>query len=238
MEKRGIFNPPNRKFAFYLLLLISIGVLCQFPANIPPVISFSLLLSMLLGSLIEIPLPFTIRTKKPSYSMQEAGILEKIYSVPVWKELSGTERVYDSRITLNLGGFFVPLLVASYFLGTVLSFRDSTTILLEILLLFFLVLVLTNFLSEVRSGVGIVVPNYIGLLLVPLAIVLQVPVPLCPPAFLIFISGSIGILAGVILLLISMKREEEGSAFFNIGGTGSFDAVFMVAVLSVLASFL
>jgi uncharacterized membrane protein len=224
--RRGIVNKPNRAFLFFLFLLIPIFILCytcETSFEIDPMYLFLIITAMPLTSLIEIPV-HRMRTKKPSYSMEEAAIVGKIYSVPVADELAGGGLVYDSLVTLNPGGFVLPLSLAVYLITNVSS--------LEILMVSSIMIIATYLFSEIRKGIGVVVPGYVSLLALPIAFVIAPE----NAAAVILASGVVGILVGIIVRLFAIK-EEEGSAFFNIGGTGSFNAVYMAVILAVLVSF-
>ncbi len=226
---RGLINKPDLKmFALFGFVLIPIFYLCYVGKlgssfGLFPNILFIIITAMLLLQVFEIPLYHT-RTKKPDYTSREALLLGEVYSVPLEEELKiGEPRIYDTTVTLNIGGFILPLLLTLNLLYIVPM--------LEAILITLIMIVATYFISESKSGVGITVPNYIGLLTIPLALVLA-PQSIAP---VILVSGVLGILIGMMTLLSSIK--ECGSAYVNLGGTGSFQAVYITVLLSVLFSF-
>jgi uncharacterized membrane protein len=90
--------------------------------------------------------------------------------------------------------------------------------------------------SEVKGGVGIVVPNYVGLFAIPLGLILA-PAELSlgvVAEVLIFVPAVVGILLGMLIALVSLPREEVGSAFFNIGGIGSFYTIYLISFLALI----
>jgi uncharacterized membrane protein len=239
-ETRSVYNKRNFEILlFFVFLLIPVFVLSISTGRMDdfymhPIIVFVALLAMLLTNNIEIPILYDVKTRKPSYSPQEIDLISEMYSVPVGAELStGKERVYDSTITLNLGGFIIPLVLAAYVMSVIYTLNDSVQ-LQSIIITLSIMVIVTHLFSEVKSGVGIIVPEYISLLTVPIAFV----VSLEKPATIILVSGILGILIGIITSLVAMKRGEKGSAFFNLGGGGNFNAVYIAVLLSVFVSFL
>ena len=83
------------------------------------------------------------------------------------------------------------------------------------------------------SGVGIVVPDYIGLISIPFALILSPQ----NAAVVIFISSTGGILIGIITTLLTLNKEKKGSAYINLGGAGSFKAVYVTTLVASLISY-
>ena len=231
---RKIVNKPQVKpFVFYGLLLIPTLFVCcdqNFGQNS---IFFIVMLAMLLSSVIEIPI-LKIRTKKPDYSEREAHCIGELYGVPVAEEMrADTEKRYKTRITLNLGGFIIPLLFSVYILLTVNRIESFPLPLLEVTMATLVMTLICFMLTEVKSGVGIIVPNYAGIFAIPLGLLLappELPLVLIAEVF-IFAPAIFGILLGMLIALITLPREEEGSAFINLGGIGSFYTVYLISFL-------
>ncbi len=226
---RGLINKPDMKmFALFGFMLLPIFYLFYVgklgtSIGISPNALFIIITAMFLFQVFEIPL-YRTRTKKPDYTSSEALLLGEAYSVPLEEELkTGEPRIYYTTVTLNIGGFILPLLLALRLL--------YSTPMLEVILIMLIMIIATNLLSEPKSGVGIMVPKSIGLLTVPLALILA-PQSIAP---VIFVSGILGILIGMITQLYSIK--ECGSAYVNLGGIGSFQAIYITVLLSVLFSF-
>ena len=224
---RGIFNKPDlNTFVFFVFLLVPIFSLCYGDRldgsfNIHPMLLFVLITAILCLSVIEIPI-YRFRTKKPDYTSGELKLLEETYSVSVAEELETGSMAYNSSVTLNAGGFILPLLMSIY----IVAMNQK----LEILVILLIMAVVTHLFSKIKNGIGVVVPSYIGLLVVPIAFVLAENA-----APIIFITGIGGIVLGTVTRLLSIE-EDEGSAFFNIGGAGSFNAIYITIILSVLFS--
>lgn len=227
---RGQVNRSELKqIVLFGLILLPITILCYENklkiGNITSAPLLIMLLLMLATRNIEIPVS-SIRTRKPELLLQHAFILEKIYSVPVPQELiTPKERVFDTKITINFAGVIIPLLAIVYLLLT-----GPITTSLEIALI---ITVITFLASEMIDGVGIEVPDYIGLLSLPLALLLSIE----NIESVVFVSSVVGILAGCIASLLTIDREKNGSAYISIGGVGSFRAIYTITLIASLMSY-
>ena len=235
-KMRKIVNKPQVKpLVFFGLLLIPTVFLCCEKAFDERSVFFIVLLVMLLTSIIEIPV-YTVRTKKPEYSEKEARCLGEIYGVSIVEEMeTDTERRYKTRITLNMGGFIIPLFF-SFYLLLFFDMESYPLPLLEVTMTTLLMTLISYMLSEVKGGVGIIVPNYVGIFAIPLGLILAPSgLPLAKIAeLLIFAPAIFGILLGMLITLITLPREEVGSAFFNIGGIGSFYTIYLISFLALI----
>ena len=225
---RKIVNKPDLKlFVFYGIILIPTFFLC-YERNLP---FFFVIVVMLLTSVIEIPI-YKFRTKKPGYSELEAMRIGEFYGVPVLEEMQeDNERVYKTTVTLNMGGFIIPLFFSFYLLISYPAF------LLEMVMSLLLMTIFSYMLSEVKGGVGIVIPSYVGIFAIPLGLILVAPVGLPVDniaGVLIFVPAIFGILLGMLIRLAALSEEKEGSAFFNIGGIGSFHPIYLISLLALL----
>jgi uncharacterized membrane protein len=105
---RGYLNKLEiRTYAIFALILLPTAVLCyKGELSIGSLSSHSLitiLFLMLLGSFVEIPIA-NIRTRKNEQLFKFAPLIEDIYTVPLARELNtGNKRVFDTKITLNMG---------------------------------------------------------------------------------------------------------------------------------------
>jgi len=234
---RKIVNKPQVKpLVFYGLLLVPTVVLCGSQDFEKSFGFFIVVLAMLLTSFIEIPI-LMIRTKKPEYSEHEARCISELYGVPVLEELQkDPERRYRTRITLNMGGFIIPFVFSLYLLRFFDPANEYALPLLEIGLITLLVALITFMVTEVKAGVGIIVPSYAGLFAIPLGLLLAPPdLPLALVArLLIFVPAIFGILLAMAIALVTLPRREVGSAFFNLGGVGSFYSIYLISFLAFL----
>lgn len=227
---RGYVNRSELKqMVLFGLILLPTAILCYenkiHIGHITSVPLFVMLLLMLATRNIEIPIS-SIRTRKPELLPQHALALEQIYSVPVSQELiTPKERVFDTKITINFAGVIIPTLAIVYLLLTG-PITTSLQIALIITVVAFLV-------SEMIDGVGIEVPEYIGLLSLPLALLLSVE----NVESVIFVSSVVGILAGSIASLLTIDREKNGSAYISIGGVGTFRAIYIITLIASFISY-
>lgn len=171
-----------------------------------PAQTFLLLLSILIGSSINIPLtPIKKAKRKETYFF---GFVE----IPVEKE---------SGVFINLGGAVIPLFVSIYLLQKVPLFPTLISTFLMTLLCFFL--------ARVIPYQGIVLPP-----LVPPVFSALFAIFLAPkfaPA-VAFISGVLGTLIGADILNLPKVKKIGGA--ISIGGAGVFDGIFLVGIISVL----
>ena len=193
--------------------------------NIHPVVLSLMLVGMLVFSATEIPV-YRMRTKKPDFSEEKMQLLGEFYSVPLAEEFDlGDELVFNTRVTLNVGGFILPLLFSMYAVITNPGFAA-----LEIMLI---VVIATHLLTEFKSGIGMVMPDYIGLLPIPFALILDPG----NVATVVLVSGVFGILLGTVLSLFNITEQTEGSTYINLGGVGNFRAIYITVIIATLLSY-
>ncbi len=203
------------------LILATVPAFYIYTSSVPETVAVGVsLIMMVFLSRYEVPL-FSWRTKNPAPSFGEIEVLEKLFFAPVSNGVSKS-RVFETSISLNAGGFILPLILSLY-----LVTRDFDMAFLEIAAI---MVILTYFLSDFIDNIGVSVPQYIGLFALPLAHILAPE----NAAVVVFTGGFVGIVLGVFASIISMNRERQGSAYLCIGGVGSFQAVFVTALLAVV----
>lgn len=227
---RGYTNSSEiRMYAAFVLILLPTAALCYkgqlSVGTIGPLPLAIILSTMLAGSFIEIPFA-KIRSKKPEQLAKFAPILEEIYSVPIVEELNiGKQRVFDTTLTINLGGAIIPAIAILYLLFTQ---PDNTA--LEIMLI---VILAVTMLTEVMGGVGTLINEYIGLIALPFALLTSSE----NAASVTLIAGVGGILIGNMLSVMAFNKEKTGSAFISIGGAGSFKSIYVTTIIASLVSY-
>lgn len=234
---RKIVNKPQVKpFVFYGLLLIPTFFLCYDENFGKSSVFFIVVLAMLLASIIEIPI-YTVRTKKPEYTEREARAIGEIYGVPIVDEMQAdAEKRYKTRVTLNMGGFIIPMFFSLYLFLFFSPMGNYPLPLLEITMVTLLMTLISYMLAEVKGGVGIIVPNYAGLFAIPPGLILapsELPLAIVAEV-LIFVPAIFGILLGMLIIVLTLPKDEVGSAFFNIGGIGSFYTVYLISFLALV----
>jgi uncharacterized membrane protein len=194
--------------------------------HINSMVVFILLTGMLLLCATEIPI-YRIRTKKHELSSQEKELLGEIYSIPLIEEYeTENDLAFDTSITLNTGGFILPLILAVY-----IAIVNPSFAALEIMLI---IIVATFLFVDIKSGVGFVLPDYLGLLAVPFALILEPE----NASAVVLVSGVLGILIGMVASLCKIDENIEGSAYINLGGVSNFKAIYITVIVAVLLSYL
>lgn len=209
----------NRKtlVLFWFLLLALIGIRIRADTSVLP--SLLLALVLLTGG-IDIPIVHK-RMRKPVYTWESVHLLEKIFSVSL-EDFFDDKRFFDTAITVNLGGFVIPLACACY-LGVTYPNLAS----LEICIV---MIAVTHIMATFHDGFGIKIPDYIGV--VPLLFALLL-VP-DDAAMVMFVAGVSGVLIGLCTVLGTIDAEREGCARISLGGAGSFQAVYVMMLLAML----
>jgi len=233
-----IWRRDKREFILESLLLI----LCFFRAT-HQMLFFAVVLAMFLCSVLEVPV-FSMKTRRRNFSESEAKLLSDIYKVPL-EDLSGASQVrrglrgvlgiettataartYDTTVTLNIGGFIIPVAFAIWML--------SLNFIFEIVLSYLLMTILAYSVTEIREGVGVVLPREVGIFAIPLALLLAPSdASYADVASLIFVPAVLGI-ATALLIASAYFPREKGCPFISIGGTGNYEAIFLIAVISLL----
>jgi len=233
-----IWRRDKREFILESLLL----VLCFFRAT-HQMLFFAVVLAMFLCSVLEVPV-FSMKTRRRNLSEGEAKLLSDIYKVPL-EDLSGASQVrkglrgvlgiettataartYETKVTLNIGGFIIPVAFAIWML--------SLNFIFEIVLSYLLMTILAYSVAEIREGVGVVLPREVGVFAIPLALLLAPSdASYADVAGLIFVPAVLGI-ATALLIASAYFPREKGCPFISIGGTGNYEAIFLIAVISLL----
>jgi len=233
-----IWRRDKREFILESLLLI----LCFFRAT-HQMLFFAVVLAMFLCSVLEVPV-FSMKTRRRNFSEGEAKLLSDIYKVPL-EDLSGASQVrkglrgvlgiettataartYETKVTLNIGGFIIPVAFAIWML--------SLNFIFEIVLSYLLMTILAYSVAEIREGVGVVLPREVGVFAIPLALLLAPSdASYADVAGLIFVPAVLGIATALLIASVSFPREK-GCPFISIGGTGNYGAIFLIAVISLL----
>jgi uncharacterized membrane protein len=139
------------------------------------------------------------------------------YSVPVVFDWPGTV------IAINVGGALIPTLISLYLLtknqvwglGLIATACVATV---------------CYWLAQPVPGVGIAVPTFVPALTAAICALVLSRRYAAPLAY---IGGSMGTLVGADLLNLGMI-QGLGAPVSSIGGAGTFDGIFLTAILAVL----
>jgi uncharacterized membrane protein len=178
-------------------------------------IAFFVLISSLLGSLINIPL-FTIRSSVPMQPVPEY----------IFRLLRTQHLIFKDKTTVavNVGGCLIPVFCSFYLIfSTDISLIQAT---------FGTAFVST--ISYVSSrpiqGLGIGMPILVAPLSAALVALLVNPES---SAALAYVSGTLGVLIGADVFHLKDIRQL-GTPLASIGGAGTFDGIFITGIVAVL----
>lgn len=176
------------------------------------------LIFSLIGSTINLPL-WKIKTAVPVVIMRYAYFMGIPYPVP-----SIESRESHTRVSINIGGAVMPLLLSVYLL--VINPIAAPVSLTATLL----ISALTYFISRPVQGLGIVVPGFIPPILTAI-IALLVGGEYAP--VVAYVGGTIGTLLGADLFHKS-DFNKLGAPNISIGGAGTFDGIFLTGLIALL----
>lgn len=201
---------------FLLMVQFQIFEIAFIKLGLEPSTSIIILISSLLGSVINIPL-FSLKTHANSHLAPPKlpRLLAKI------ARNSHPDRVI---VAINLGGCVIPVGLCFYFLSLqLLSLADIGIGLLVITLISYK-------LSQPVPGVGIGMP----VLIAPLgSTIMALFLDHAHAAHLAYVTGVLGVLIGADILNINKVRELN-TPLASIGGAGTFDGIFLTGILAAL----
>ena len=167
-----------------------------------------------------------LRTLKPNLTTGEARLVGQLEGIPFVDEYAGGfPRVFDTKVMVSIGGFLIPICLAIF---TFVSMSER----LPALVLFMIVFIISYMATELKPPLGLMTPSWIPLLALPIAYVLSST----DPAGVMLVGSVLGIAAGLVAWVFSISPEEQGAAEINLGGYGSFMAMYASVCLAVLIS--
>ena len=173
------------------------------------------LLASLVGSYVNIPL--VQLPEQQILSGREVWSFGVAYSVPVVVDWPGTV------IAINVGGALIPTLVSVYLLAKNQVWGLG-------LVATACVAAISYWLAQPVPGVGIAVPTFVPAVTAAVAAWLLSRRYAAPLAY---VGGSMGTLFGADLLNLG-AIQGLGAPVASIGGAGTFDGIFLTAILAVL----
>ena len=205
--------------ALFLLLvaLIQVGILryAYMRLGVSSGAALSLLLASLIGSYVNIPL-FQL-PEQHILSGREVWSFGVPYSVPVVVDWPGTV------IAINVGGALIPTLMSLYLLAKNRVWGLG-------LIATACVAAVCYWLAQPVRGVGIALPTFVPAITAAIAAWVLSRRYAAPLAY---IGGSMGTLIGADLLNLG-AIQGLGAPVASIGGAGTFDGIFLTAILAVL----
>jgi len=195
---------------FFLLIFFNIVTISFGNLGLSSEAAFILLVTTLIGSMINIPISHQRMVRKPS----QRRFVRFFFYVP--------PQVRYQVITVNVGGAVVPVCFALYLLPQ--AAMMSTAVITVVVAL------VTKWLAKTVPGLGIVMPFWAPpLLSAGLALIFARENP-APAAY---ISGVLGTLIGADLLNWP-NFKKLGAHVISIGGAGVFDGIFLTGVVAAL----
>ncbi len=184
----------------------------------PPEYSVYFLFLSLLGSYVNIPVK-KVRSRVTVMSSKVSDLFRSGYATSSLK----AERI---TIAVNMEGAVIPL-VMSVFLSTLVR-------LVDVLIGVLIVTILIHKIAKPVKGVGIA----IHALLPPfLAVATSLIISPYNAPLIAYISGTLGCLIGIDILNLK-KVPDLGMPVVSIGGAGTFDAIFLTGIISVLLTWI
>ena len=181
-------------------------------------------LLMLFGSYVNIPV-YKIRRDMVHVTLDTNsvyGVGSPYSQVPVW----------DTLISINLGGAILPICISLYLLYQAVLIT-GTSLLVPVGAGVVLVALVTFVSTRPVPGVGLRVPLIIPALTALLMGLLLFGGAGIPATVLAFVSGTIGILLGGNLAQLHRIKALD-VADVSIGGAGTFGAIFICCILPAL----
>jgi uncharacterized membrane protein len=200
-----------------VLILVQLGILRYAYTRVG--LSSRAALLMLLGSLVGsyFNIPVAEFPNQKIVSGQEVDFFGMRYAVPVVVEWPGT------ILAVNVGGALIPSLISFYLL-------IKTRLWVRGLLATAAVGLICYLFATPIAGVGIAMPVFIPSVITAIVALLLARRNAAPLAY---IGGSLGTLIGADLLNLD-KVQGIGAPVASIGGAGTFDGIFLIAILAVL----
>lgn len=178
--------------------------------------AYLLLLTTLLGSMINVPL-FSVTAEATDADLRQIEFYRRLGEQP--PGFSGR-----TVIAVNVGGALTPVAFSLYLL------LHNPLNWLQVAGVVAFVAVIAYLTSVPIRGVGIGIPILVAPLAAALVSVMINPEQAAPLAY---IGGTLGVLIGADLLRLGYLRKL-GAPFASIGGAGTFDGVFLAGFLAVL----
>jgi uncharacterized membrane protein len=185
--------------------------------------ALAVILLMLLGSGVNIPV---YRVKRDTIRLSDNN--STVFDL---RENQGS-RIWDTVISINLGGAILPLLIAAYLIYHAVIIAGSPLVLpvcLEVFTVAVITFVSTKAIPQVGLRVPLLIPALTALLI---ALLLNGGIGL-NAAVSAFVSGVVGTLLGGNVAYLGKVRDLD-IANVSIGGGGSFAAIFICCILPAL----
>ncbi len=186
--------------------------------------AIAVVLLMLFGSYVNIPL---YRIKRDMVRMT-SDTTAVFGSGSPWP----AEPVWETIISINLGGAILPICISLYLLYQAFSITSSS-LMVPVGAGILIVALITYFATRPVPGVGLRVPLLIPALTALLMGLLLFGGAGIPATVVAFVSGTVGTLLGGNIARLNRIRDLEVPEM-SIGGAGTFSAIFICCILPAL----
>ena len=186
--------------------------------------AIAVVLLMLFGSYVNIPL-YRIKRDMVRVSSDTTAVFG---SGSPWS----VDPVWETLVSLNLGGAILPVCISFYLLYRAASITSSS-LLVPVGLGILIVALVTFFATRPVPGVGLGVPLLIPGLTALLMGMLLFGGAGIPATVVAFVSGTVGTLLGGNIAQLYRVRDLEVPEM-SIGGAGTFSAIFICCILPAL----
>jgi uncharacterized membrane protein len=203
------------------LILMDFMIIALSKLEISSDIGIAIAFCIILGSLINIPLKRVKTVSKIPIDLRQLYGLNRFFTRRILQK-------NEMTIAVNFGGCVVPLALALHQLTHLFT---AEIILMPILVIIINVIICYR-LSEVKAGVGILLPAFVPGIIAALCALILSPEN---PSSVAFCAGILGPLIGAdILRLKHIIALGSGSA--SIGGAGIFDGIVISGFVALLLS--
>jgi uncharacterized membrane protein len=186
--------------------------------------AIAVVLLMFLGSYVNIPL-YRIKRDMVRVSPDTSAVFGSGSPWPA-------DPVWETIVSVNLGGAILPVCIAIYLLYTAVSI-PSTSLLAPVGAGILIVALITFFSTRSVPGVGLSVPLLIPALTALLTGMLLFGGAGISATVVAFVSGTIGTLIGGNITRLNRVRDLEIPEV-SIGGAGTCGAIFICCILPAL----
>ena len=197
----------------FIFIILNISGTAFRKLGFPPEYSVYFLFLSLLCSYINIPIT-KVRSHVPVISDKASDVLRS--------GLSASSLKMYSTIAINLGGAVIPLIMS--------VFLSSMAKPIEVLSGILVMTIIIHTIARPVKGYGIAIHAFLPPLLE--ALVASIISPQNAPV-IAYISGTFGCILGIDILNLK-KIPDLGVPLVSIGGAGTFDAIFLTGIISVL----
>ena len=186
--------------------------------------AMAVVLLMLFGSYVNIPV-YTFKRDMVRMSPDTTSVYGANSPWPA-------DPVWETQVSINLGGAILPVCISLYLLYQAVSIT-STSLLVPVGVGILIVALVTFFATRPVPGVGLRVPLLMPALTALLMGMLLFGGAGIPATVVAFVSGTTGTLLGGNIARLNRIRDLEVPEM-SIGGAGTFSAIFICCILPAL----